>query len=316
MPRRYHIIFNPAAGTALASGITTEVLSQHFAAAGLDFDIDDSQDSPLEDRLAPALAGDADVIVAAGGDGTVLSVAEALLGSDKMLAVLPLGTLNGLARDLGLALDLPTAVTQLAALEPRAIDVGEVNGRPFLHNVIVGLIPDIAIGREWVRGRADLRSKLRFIRFMWTRMTYAHRIALALRSDVSPTRIELIHTLVVANNSYDQRIGTFLARHRLDRGTMTAYLIRSLRMGDAIRLAFSMIAGRWREDQAIEFEQVRELTVSSKRKQVRVTMDGEVTTLRTPLSFRVRPLSLKVLAPPLPAAAAGTSSEEPVPVGA
>lgn len=296
--RRYHIIFNPAAGTALALGLTTEALATQLTGAGLDFTIDDDDDLPLTDRIGSALAGDADVIVAAGGDGTVLAVAEALVGSDKTLAVLPLGTLNGLARDLGLALDLPGAIAQLAALEQRAIDVAEVNGRPFLHNVIVGLIPGIAVGRELIRGKeAGWRTRVRFIRFMWRRMTYAHRIALALRSDTNATRIELVQSLVVANNSYDQRIGRFMARRRLDRGTMTAYLIRSLRMRDALRLALSMLAGRWRSDQAIEFEKVRELTVQSKRKRVMVTMDGEVTRLDTPLNFRIRPRSLQVLAP-------------------
>lgn len=297
--RRYHIIFNPAAGTALALGLTTEALATQLTGAGLDFTIDDDDDLPLTDRIGSALAGDADVIVAAGGDGTVLAVAEALVGSDKTLAVLPLGTLNGLARDLGLALDLPGAIAQLGALEQRAIDVAEVNGRPFLHNVIVGLIPGIAVGRELIRGKeAGWRTRVRFIRFMWRRMTYAHRIALALRSDTNATRIELVQSLVVANNSYDQRIGRFMARRRLDRGTMTAYLIRSLRMRDALRLALSMLAGRWRSDQAIEFEKVRELTVQSKRKRVMVTMDGEVTRLDTPLNFRIRPRSLQVLAPP------------------
>ncbi len=300
--RRYHIIFNPQAGTALAMGLTTAVLSEHFERAGIDFVIDDDDHVELAERLSRALASDAEIVVAAGGDGTVLAVAEALLGSDKILAVLPLGTLNGLARDLGLALDLPGAIAQLDTLEPRAIDVGEVNGQPFLHNVIVGLIPGIAIGRELIRGHQGLRTNLKFIRFMLRRMTYARRIALALRSDRNATRIEMVQTLVVANNSYDQRIGRFMSRHRLDRGTMTAYLIRRLRTRDALRLALEMIVGRWRDDEVMEIEKVRELDVRSKRTHVRVTMDGEVKRLASPLHFRVRPRSLRVLAPPLPGA--------------
>lgn len=315
--RRYHIIFNPKAGTALALGVTTQALSEQFTAAGLDFTIDDDDEMELSERIGRALEGDAEVIVAAGGDGTVLAVAEALVGSDKILAVLPLGTLNGLARDLKLALDLAGAVAQLSALEPRSIDVAEVNGRPFLHNVIVGLIPGIAVGRELIRGRADWRTKIRFVRFMWRRMTYAHRIALALRSDVSATRIELVQTLVVANNSYDQSFGSFMSRRRLDRGTLTAYLIRSLRMRDAIRLAVSMLAGRWRADQVIEYEKVRELSVQSKRKRVLVTMDGEVTRLTTPLNFRILPKSLQILGPADPAAAnEAATAETPAMVGA
>ena len=302
--RRYHIIFNPAAGTARATGLTTAALGAHFSQAGLVFDIDDDEGTDLGARIRRALEGDADTIVAAGGDGTVLAVAEGLIGSDKQLAVLPLGTLNGLARDLGLALDLPGAVAQLASLEPRAIDVGEVNGRPFLHNVIVGLIPSIAVGRELIRGRAGLSTKLLFLRFILRRLTHARRIALALRSDDGATRIEMVQTLVVANNSYDQRVGRIMARRRLDRGTMTVYLIRNFRLRDIIRLSVEMAAGRWRDDEVIEIEKVHDLTVQAKGERVRVTMDGEVTRLKTPLQFTVLPRSLLVLAPPEPVVAA------------
>lgn len=301
MPERhYHVIFNPNAGTALTAGITTGTLSELFTAAGLSFEIDDDDDEPLGERIRRALQGPAEVIVAAGGDGTVLAVAEALLGSDKALAVLPLGTLNGLARDLGLALDIRMAVQQLPSLEARAIDIAEVNERPFLHNVIIGLIPSIAVGRELVRG-GGTRKKLQFVSFMLRRFARAKRIALALRLDETVTRIERVQTLVVANNSYDQRFGAIMARRRLDRGTLTAYLIRSFKVRDAARLAFEMALGRWRDDPVIEYEKVKSLTVASKKKRLLVTMDGEVLTLETPLVFSVRPRSIEVLAPPMPA---------------
>jgi diacylglycerol kinase family enzyme len=296
--RHYHIIFNPNAGTALATGVTTASLGDLLTRAGLSFDIDDDDDDPLSDRIKRALEGPADVVVGAGGDGTVLAVAEGLLGSDKTLAVLPLGTLNGLARDLGLALDLTTAIAQLPTLEARAIDVAEVNGRSFLHNVIIGLIPSIAVGRELVRG-GGIGQKLNFVSFMLRRFARAKRIALALRLDDTVTRIERVQTLVVANNSYDQRFGAFMARRRLDRGTLTAYLIRSLKVGDAVRLAFEMALGRWRDDPVIEYEKVKTLTVTSKKQRLLLTMDGEVLTMETPLVFGVRPKSLQVLAPPV-----------------
>ena len=72
----YHVIFNPNAGTALTTGLTTAALSEIFTSAGLMFAIDDDDDDPLEERIAHAIEGPADVIVAGGGDGTVLAVAE------------------------------------------------------------------------------------------------------------------------------------------------------------------------------------------------------------------------------------------------
>jgi diacylglycerol kinase family enzyme len=294
---RYHVIFNPNAGTALTTGLTTTGLSDMLSAAGLAFDMDDDDDEPLADRIALAIDGPADVIVAGGGDGTVLAVAEALLGTDKILAILPLGTLNGLARDLELPLDVATAIHQLPELEPRAVDVAEVNGRPFLHNVIIGLVPSIGAAREKIRG-TGLRGKIGFLFFMIRRLTRARRIALALQLNGSDeARVERVQTLVVANNSYDQRFGRFMARRRLDRGRLTAYLIRTLRLGDAIRLAVEMILGTWGGDHVIEYEKVQQLTVISKKRRLSVSMDGEVLSLDTPLRFEVRPKSLSVLAP-------------------
>jgi diacylglycerol kinase family enzyme len=294
---RYHIIFNPGAGTALVSGLTTAILRERFEGAGLRFDIDDEEASAMADRIDRALAGPAEVVVAAGGDGTVLAVAERLVGQEKMLAILPLGTMNALARDLGLPLELDAAIEALGSLEPRAIDVAEVNGRPFLHNVILGLIPGIAVGREQVRGKGWLQ-RLAFGRFMVRRQARERRIALALAADTAEPRVERLQTLVVANNSYEQRFGRIMSRRRIDRGTLTVYMIRSLRLPDAIRLAVEMFLGAWREDEVIEFEQVKRLTVASKKRNILATMDGEVLTLTPPLDFRVRPKSLRVLAPP------------------
>lgn len=310
----YHVIFNPNAGTALTTGLTTAALSEMFTRAGLMFAIDDDDDEPLEERIARAIAGPADVIVAGGGDGTVLAVAEGLLASDKTLAILPLGTLNGLARDLELPLDVTSAIQRLPQLEPRAIDVGEVNGRAFLHNVIIGLVPGIGAGREKVRG-TGIGGKIQFTLFMIRRLSRARRIALALQLNESDdVRIERLQTLLVANNSYDQRFGRFMARRRLDRGRLTAYMIRTLHVRDAIRLAIEMVLGTWGGDHVIEYDKVQQLTVTSKKTRLSVSMDGDVLSLDTPLHFTVRPKSLNVLAPvaapaagEAPATATGTA---------
>src|SRR3569833_2126801 len=294
--RHYHIIFNPNAGTALASGLTTDRLRELLDQKGLAFEIDDDEASALSDRIGRALTGPADVVVAGGGDGTVLAVAEKLAGTQKDLALLPLGTMNALARDLGLPLDLEGAIDSLARSVPRAIDLAEVNGRPFLHNVIIGLVPSIAVGRELIRGKGFV-EKLGFVRFMLRRFSRARRIALALRPEGGDLRIERLQTLVVANNSYEQRFGTIMSRRRLDRGSLTVYLIRSLRLADAVRLTAEMLWGTWQEDDVIEFERVQRLDVDGKKRRVLATMDGEVLHLDLPLRFGVRPKSLQVLAP-------------------
>ena len=160
--RRYHIVLNPKSGAALAIGLTAEKLAASFAASGLEATMDADDSVPFAERIERAKNADAEVIVSAGGDGTATALANALADTGKALAVLPLGTANLLARDLALPLDLEATIAALGTMETRQIDVGEVNGRVFLHKVVVGLIPSIAAGREHIRGRQTLPALLGF----------------------------------------------------------------------------------------------------------------------------------------------------------
>lgn len=73
-----------------------------------------------------------DAVVVGGGDGSVASVAAVLAGQRVPLGVLPFGTLNHFARDLGIPSELDAAVATIAAGRTRAVDVAEVNGRVFV----------------------------------------------------------------------------------------------------------------------------------------------------------------------------------------
>jgi diacylglycerol kinase family enzyme len=281
----------------LALGLTAETLKAQFESEGHTVTIDDDDELPLDGRIAKALASPADVIVAAGGDGTVTALAEALVGTDKSLAILPLGTINLLARDLHLPLQLDQAVSAIHKLEPRRIDVGEVNGRAFLHKVVVGLIPAVAAGREKIRHRTDLAAKIGFLRYFLRRLGRAKRMAIVVEPSEGEPRVERVQAIAVASNGYDEGFGRFFSRRRLDRGTLTLYLLRHLNLGDVVRLTTGMFMGRWREDEALKIQKVKSVTIRSKKEKFKVMLDGEVQTLEGPLTFAIRPLSLSVLAP-------------------
>ncbi|MEQ1902306.1 MAG: diacylglycerol kinase family protein [Devosia sp.] len=300
--RRYHVILNPKAGTAAALGLTAETLQERFAAAGLAADVDADDDEPIETRIAEAIAGPADTIVVAGGDGTVRSVAEALVGSDKVLAVLPLGTYNALSKDLAVPADIDAAIAALSTMEPGRMDVAEVNGKVFLHNVLIGVIPGIAVGRELVRSQSHPMKWVGFFRFMLRRFTRVRAMAVAIEPDSGPIHVERLHALAITNNSYDQRLGAFLTRERIDQGRLSVYMIKSFRLLDAIRLTAEMFAGTWQDDEVVVSQSVRSVVIHSKKPHLLVTMDGEVLTMSTPLRFQAKPLALSVLVMPIPAA--------------
>lgn len=296
--KKIHVVFNAQSGTAQSLGLTPDALREKLREAAHVIEIDASDDRPLDARVDAALKSDADVIVAAGGDGTVTALANALVGTGKTLAVLPLGTANLLARDLGIPLDIDAATAELSAMKPRNIDVAELNGRVFLHKAVIGTFPEIAEARENVRGDGSLSARLEFARYFLRRVSDARRIAVQIDpAHGGQKRVERAQAVAVANNSYDEGVGRFFSRERLDRGMLTLYVLKRLSLLGMVRLALEMVAGRWQQDRALAIEYVDAVELKVKRESVQVMIDGEVETVATPLAFRIRPLSLSVLSP-------------------
>ena len=126
-----------------------ERLARLAAPAGLDAAIELAHGGDeIAAAVRKAVAERPRMIVAGGGDGTVSTVAAALVDTDIVFGVLPLGTLNHFAKDLGVPLELADAVALLASGRPKRVDVGEVNGRIFVNNSSLGLYPDIVRDRE------------------------------------------------------------------------------------------------------------------------------------------------------------------------
>jgi diacylglycerol kinase family enzyme len=296
MPRRYHVIVNARSGTALGMDTSPEAVKAYFGAEGEWVTVDADMDRPLEERAAEARQSDAEVIVAAGGDGTATAVASALVGTDKVLAVMPLGTVNTLARDLGLPLELAQWGAAIGALEPQRIDVGEVNGHIFLHNVVVGLLPGLVAAREHIRGRETIGTRLAFLRFFLRRLFRSRRIAVEITDRSGRTMIRRVVAVAIGNNEYDEALGRLLARERLDGGSLSVYLVKRLGFSDLVRLVAEMVLGRWRQDEALEVESVKALTVRTRKRALKVMLDGELALLSVPLRFRIRPKALSVLA--------------------
>lgn len=295
----HHIVFNSSSGTAASASVRPEQLVENFLALGHTVSIDADASRPFAERLQTARASAAPILVAAGGDGTATALAEVAIQSGKTLAVLPLGTANLLARDLSLPLDLDAWFAAYDGMQPRRIDVGEVNGRVFLHKVVIGAVPGIAAAREQIRGRDDLGAKFGFLVHFFHRLSRVRRFAAEITPGKGEPHIERVQSIAVANNDYAEGPGKIFARARLDEGTLSLYLLRSLGPMDALRLGLGMLLGSWRSDQVLEIENVHSVVIRTRRKSVRVMLDGEVELVDSPLSFRSLPLALRVMAPPV-----------------
>lgn len=312
--RSYYFVLNPRSGTAQSLGLTPETLGERLKQAGYDARIDPDDDAPFEQRIERARASDCDVIVAAGGDGTASGIASALLDSDKILAVLPLGTVNSLAKDLEVPLDLDGWIAGLDAMQPRRIDVGEVNGRIFMHMVVIGLIPGMAAGRELLRDRNDLTAKIGLLRYFFRRLLRARRLAVQIDPGDDEARVERVQAIAVTCNAYEEGFGRILKRQQLDSGQLTLYVLKRLGVIEVVRLGFEMLMGRWQQDEAVTIQSVPAVTIRSHKRRLQVMLDGEIESFEVPLSFRVRQGALQVLAAPVVESSA-TGEDKAAPEG-
>lgn len=301
-----HVLFNNRSGSA---HVDADTLRVGLEAAGFDAVVDNEQDAGFARRLDLARRSPADVLIAAGGDGTVTALAEVAAQTDRPLAILPMGTANLLAKDLRLPLDPQAWMEALPGFVERRIDLGRVNDRVFLHKVVIGFVPAIAAGREHIRGHEAFAANIAFLGYAARRILRSRRIALEVTRDNELPHIDRIQAVAISNNSYDEAFGHVFSRSRLDAGHLSIYKLHSVTLFKAITLAAGVVVGRWQDDDALTIETAEHVTIRSRRKQIKAMLDGEVETLQTPLNFRIDKQALRVLAPAIVESAVPGSEE-------
>jgi diacylglycerol kinase family enzyme len=243
-----------------------------------------------------AVAAGARRIVAGGGDGTINAVAAQLIGSDATLGVLPLGTLNHFARDLGIPLALPDAIQVIVDDHAVRVDAAQVNDRVFINNSGLGLYPDIVRDRERQQSRLG-RGK--WPAFCWAVLSALRRYPfLSVRLLIGGKQHARDTPFVfIGNNEYlmeGLNIGT---RTRLDGACLSLYVAqRPGRLG-LLRLAIHALFSRLNQARDFDMLTAGEITIETRHRRLRVATDGEVTIMSTPLHYRILPAALKVNVP-------------------
>ena len=295
--RRVEVILNDSAGTGGCEEARDKLL-EIFAEGGAEARVHLARSGEEMTGLAEQAAGDADcrAVVAGGGDGTINAVASHLVGTDKSLGVLPLGTLNHFAKDLGLPLALEEAARVLLAGHTTLVDVGEDNGSFFLNNSSLGLYPDIVRERErqqerrgWGKWAALARATITVLRrypYMKVRLNADGR-EMQRRTPI----------LFVGNNEYKLDAFEIGSRERLDAGQLCLHLTRATTRLGLFGLALGALTGRLHEAEDFESLSARAVDIQMRQSRTRVALDGEVTVMRTPLRYRIRPGALRVIVP-------------------
>jgi diacylglycerol kinase family enzyme len=295
MSPKYAVILNAKSGRGKAQAASA-VLERILAEKGIPADITMDPDwAPLERAVRRALDGGCTTICAGGGDGTVSGVAGALAGSEVALGVLPLGTLNHFAKDLKIPLDLEGAAATLLQGFTARVDAASVNGRVFINNSSLGIYPQM------------VRERIQLQRFGDNKLVAAIRASIAVlrrwplvtvRLQADGHSITLTTPFVfVGNNEYEVGAPATGTRSSLDRGLLSVLATNRAGRLDLLRMAVQLLLGGSGSSTELKAHNTAEVLVESRRRVVRVSADGEVAMMATPLRYAILPGALRVIVP-------------------
>ena len=234
------------------------------------------------------------MVVGGGGDGTLSCIAGVLAGTEIPLGVLPLGTLNHFAKDLGIPLDIESAVQTLVSGRISKVDVGDVNGCLFLNNSGLGLYPVIVHLRELKQSHGLGKWPAAFWATIKALSRY-ERLSIRVRVD-GQELLRRTPVVFVGNNEYSFE-GMLPARSHLDDGLLCVYIPHARSRLRLIWFSLKALFGSPRSDRAFDAFLTRECWIETRHHGLKISLDGEVTVLRPPLHYQARPLSLRVMVP-------------------
>ncbi|MEA2517742.1 MAG: hypothetical protein QOG16_1580 [Actinomycetota bacterium] len=280
------IVVNPAAGSPLTRSVTDD-LRASLPEAKVD-EIEGTEDNELK-RALTAAAEEADVLGVSGGDGSINCAAQVAIDKKKPLLVVPGGTLNHLARDLGLD-DSLAAIKALEEGHAIEMDVASIDGRVFLNTASFGAYPELVDAREMLENRIG----------KWPALAWA--LLRVLRRG-EPAEVEIdghhrrIWMIFIGNCRYHPSGFAPTWRDRLDDGKLDVRIVDASSPLARTRLIASVLTGRLGRSRIYEQRLADRVQVRSLQGPLRLARDGE--TFDGPEEFVIEkcPEPLQVFAP-------------------
>lgn len=294
---KVRVIVNIGGGTLANGEETKAAIAGALAPLGVAADIRLCESAAIDAAFAEAAqAAGLDAVVAAGGDGTVSAAAGALAGTGRPLGILPLGTLNHLARDAGIPPSLDEAARTIAEGRVRPIDVAEVNGRIFVNNSALGLYPEMVRLREEQESRAGRNRRFAMLAAGLRALRSFRRRRLWIRAPglEAPLRTPL---LFVGNNRYQVNLLSLGRREALDRGELCVYAVRARSRAHLLWVGLRGLFGRLDQQRDFVTAYVTEVEIDSNRTALTLSADGETLIMAPPLFYRIRPRALNIIVP-------------------
>lgn len=248
-------------------------------------------------RLAEEAArSDAEVVVAAGGDGTIDGIAAALAGTPKILGVVPLGTFNLFAKRFNLPLDLDAALRVAISGRIAEINVGEVNGRVFLSRSSIGLYPLALQERERMYRRFGRSRLIALLSGAVALLRWGKVMTIRLRTETGEHLLRS-RFVFVCNNPEELHYFNLPGLECIEDEKFAVYVPNPLTPAGILGLGFRMLARQAQEHRDFAKFCSGDLLLEIEPSRVPVSFDGEVRIMQSPLHYRLRPGALRLRVP-------------------
>ena len=320
----FYIVLNAGSGhseTALRRSTIETVLAAAGRSCHLELVDDPAELAATAHDMAARAAGSGGILVAAGGDGTINTVAHEAVLAGCPFGVLPQGTFNYFGRTHGIPEDLEEAVYALLRAKVQPVQVGLLNNKIFLVNASVGLYPKMLEAREEDKRQYGRSRLVAIYSALKTALGRYRPLRIALDAE-GITRKLRTPTLFVGNNRLQmEQVGMVPLTLAVQEGELAAIAPRPVGKLGMLGLLLRGALGRLGDAENVVAFSFKRLSVKhaalSPRRRIKVATDGEVTHMRMPLEFRVVEGRLMLLKPvPAPEAASGAAVGAGVGTGA
>jgi diacylglycerol kinase (ATP) len=296
--QKVFVVFNPSAGKEAQADEVRAALAQYFTAPRWTLEIYETTGKEDEDVAALCRAAcekGAGLVIAAGGDGTLIDVANGLVHRPVPLGILPLGTGNDLARALLIPLNLDEALELLvgdhAVMEIDALQVGE---RHFFSNVSVGISPQMM--HDTTSAHKKIFGRLAYVLAMIKRSGVFQLQRYTLTLDGQPRSIRAAEVLISNTTLLEKPPFLFGPPETLDDGQLEVYVVSAHTPGDYARLVWDLFRRPGQSAAKLtHLAATHSVRITADRSHL-VQADGEVIG-RTPIEVQLVPKAIRVIRP-------------------
>ncbi|OAO02935.1 hypothetical protein A8B76_21695 [Roseovarius indicus] len=237
-----------------------------------------------------------DMVVAAGGDGTVSGVASVLHGTGVTMGILPLGTFNYFARSLDIPTDIPSAVALLCEGAARPVRIARINERIFLNNASLGAYPAILKTREDVYRRWGRRRIAAYWSVFLTLVTL--RRPLRVRIEAGDQVLERRTPLIFAvNNAFQLNQVGLQGEEEIAKGRLALFIAPDTNRWGMLRNALLLALGLAEREKEFDFVAAKRIQIVDHKKKHDIACDGERDRMAAPYDLQVIENELNVMAP-------------------